>query len=135
MIELKKEHINNPKLAYEIFQKLLNNEDSIAQNREHFWVMCLDTRTSILSVELVALGGLNTIILVNRDIFRRATIQGANSIIVCHNHPSGDITPSSEDIDFTKRISQAGELLGIQVNDHIIISTKAFYSMKEKGDI
>ena len=78
-------------------------------------------------------GSLNSSIVHPREIFKRAVLQNAASIIICHNHPSGDPTPSQEDINTTKRIYDAGKILGIELLDHVIIGDNKYTSLKEKG--
>jgi DNA repair protein RadC len=82
-------------------------------------------------VELVNLGTLTSSLVHPREIFRRAVMQGANSIIVAHNHPSGAADPSDEDLKVTKLLHEAGKLLGIQLLDHLIFTPTSFYSFKD----
>ena len=83
----------NEQAVAELLRKLLNKEDSIAKDREHFWVISLDTKNKVKFVELVSLGTVNTCLVSPREVFRRALKKGAVSIIIGHNHPSGDPTP------------------------------------------
>lgn len=101
--------------------------------REHFWVVALDGRSCRLSMDEVARGGMNRVHVEVRQVFRTPLLEGAESVILAHNHPSGDPTPSSEDIALTERIAAAGELLGIDVLDHIVIGTDSFVSLRELG--
>lgn len=104
-----------------VFHKVLECESEHDQEKEHFWVVALTTRNTIKNIELVSLGTLNESLVHPREVFRLAIMQGANSIILCHNHPSGDSTPSEDDHKITQRLVEAGKLLGIKVLDHIII--------------
>ena len=104
-------------------------------DREHFIVFSLNIKNRIISTETVAIGSLNSAIVHPREIFKQAIKLGAASIIICHNHPSGDPTPSSEDISITKRIANAGEIVGIQLLDHLVIGDGSYVSMREKGII
>ncbi len=113
-------------------RKLLRKEDSLSREREHFWVIILNTRNRIRFVELVSLGTLNASLVHPREVFRRAIKAGASSLILAHSHPSGDTEPSNDDITLTRRLSEAGKIIGIDVLDHIIIG-KTTLSMKEKG--
>ncbi len=101
--------------------------------KEHFRIAILDTKNQILSIENVSIGTLNASIVHPRDVFKIAIKKNANSIILIHNHPSGDITPSNEDINITNRLIDAGNLIGIKVLDHIIIGDNRFFSFKEKS--
>ena len=101
---------------------------------EVFILMCLDTKNKVTGLFKVSQGSLNASIVHPREVFKRALMQNANSIILAHNHPSGDTTPSSEDISITKRLNEAGNLLGVNVLDHIIVGANGKYkSFKEDG--
>jgi len=102
-------------------------------DKEHFQVILLNTKNMVLGVELVSVGSLNTSIVHPREIFKRPIQTSAAAIILVHNHPSGDPTPSREDIQVTKRLQEAGQLLGINVLDHIVIGDNQFLSFREKG--
>lgn len=104
-------------------------------DREHFVVYILNQKNRILSSEVASIGSLNSSIVHPREIFKRAVKISGASIILVHNHPSGDPTPSSEDIAVTKRLVQAGEVLGINVLDHVIIGSGKFTSLREIGVI
>jgi DNA repair protein RadC len=125
--------MRNPRDVASVFQNLLNLEDSIDKDKEHFYVMHVNSRRHINLVELVAIGTLNHAEVHPRETFRRAIVEGSYSIIVAHNHPTGDVTPSDEDITFTTRLHKAGELLQIPMLDHIIFTDKSgtFFSFKD----
>jgi len=101
--------------------------------QEHLWVINLDTRNRMLNIEKVYIGSLNSSMVRVGELFRAAIQRNAASIIVVHNHPSGDPTPSPEDIALTKSIVQAGKLLDIDLLDHLVIGQNKFVSMKERG--
>lgn len=101
--------------------------------KEHFRVVLLDTKNQIIVAEEISVGTLNASIVHPRDVFKAAIKRNANSIILIHNHPSGDPTPSNEDINITNRLLEAGNLIGIRVLDHIIIGDNKYISLKEKG--
>lgn len=103
--------------------------------KEHFRVVLLDTKNQIIATEEISVGTLNASIVHPRDVFRAAIKRNANSIILIHNHPSGDPTPSNEDINITKRLLEAGNLIGIKVLDHIIIGDNKYISFREKNII
>lgn len=104
--------------------------------KEHFWSIGLNTKNKILYVELVSLGNLNKSIATGREVFRTAIIKNAAFIIIMHNHPSGDLEPSDEDIYLTKTLLEGKRLLDIALLDHIIIGTTpedGYYSFKSKN--
>lgn len=100
--------------------------------KEYFKVLFLNTKNEILSSENTSIGNLNSSIVHPREVFRNAVRKGAAAIIVIHNHPSGNPLPSQNDLDITKRLQEAGELIGIPVLDHLIIGDGVFISLKEK---
>lgn len=100
---------------------------------EHFHVYHLDTRNRITSYHKVSIGTLNGSLVHPREVYRQAVIEGAAGVIVAHNHPSGDPSPSREDVELTKRLRDAGKVLGIELMDHIIVSPKGqWLSFREK---
>ena len=125
--------VSSPKAIWNITKDLLLAEDKIDQDKEHFWVFHLDNRNRIKLIDLVSLGILNSSIVHPRETFRRAVIEGSAQIIIAHNHPSGEATPSEDDLTVTKRLVKAGEILGIELIDHLIITLAGFTSMKEKA--
>jgi DNA repair protein RadC len=116
-----------------VFQGLLRLEDGIDQDKEHFYVMHVNARQHVNLVELVAIGTLTHTAVHARETFRRAVIEGSYSIVVAHNHPTGDVTPSDADIKTTTKLHNAGEILNIPLLDHIIINTNdsSFFSFKD----
>ncbi len=101
-------------------------------DKEHLKVVLLNMKNQVLSIEDVSIGNLNSSIVHPREVFKTAIRRSSGSVILVHNHPSGDPTPSREDINVTKRIVESGELLGIPVLDHIKIGDGKFISLKEK---
>lgn len=100
---------------------------------EHFRALFLDTRHHLLHNRLISVGTLNASLVHPRELFREAVKRCAAAMILAHNHPSGDPFPSQEDLRLTKRLSEAGRVLGIEVLDHIIIGDNSFVSFREKG--
>ncbi len=100
---------------------------------EQFGVVLLDTKHRVLRTAVLAIGGLNQTIVEPRDVFREAALGGAAAILVFHNHPSGDPSPSPDDVDLTRRLAAAGTLMGIDVVDHVILGDVRFCSLKELG--
>jgi len=125
----------NQQAVAKLLRKLLNKEDSISKDREHFWVISLDSKNKVKFVELVSIGAVNQCLVSPREVFRRALKKGAVSIIIGHNHPSGDPTPSEDDRTMTMKLKQGGELLSIPLVDHIILGDNEHYSFKAKGII
>jgi DNA repair protein RadC len=101
--------------------------------REHFVCFYLNARNQVICRETVSIGSLSASIVHPREVFSRAVKLPAASVILAHNHPSGDVSPSRDDIELTRRLVEAGEILGIDVLDHIIIGAEDFLSFREKG--
>lgn len=103
-------------------------------DREHFWTLALNTKNRLLKIVEVSIGSLNASIVHPRELFREAVKLSAASLIVVHNHPSGDPTPSGADIQLTRRIVKAGDVLGIEVLDHVVIGdTGEHASLRDLG--
>jgi DNA repair protein RadC len=107
--------------------------DMSSLNQEHFVVLFLNVKNEILHKQTIFIGSLSSSIVHPREIFREAVKRSAASIIVAHNHPSGNPSPSPEDIEVTKRLIEAGSIMGIELLDHVIIGDHKFLSLKEKG--
>ena len=103
------------------------------KKKEHFLALLLDTRNQLIKVSEISIGSLDTSIVHPREVFKEAISASAASVIFVHNHPSGDPEASEDDIELTKRLAQAGEIVGIEVLDHIIISDKKYLSLKRQG--
>ncbi len=103
--------------------------------KEYFKIAILDTKNQIISIENISIGNLNASIVHPREVFNIAIKRNANSIILIHNHPSGDPTPSAEDINITHRLIDAGNIIGINVLDHIIIGDNKYISFKQRNII
>lgn len=101
--------------------------------QEHFVVIFLNTKNQIIHSQTIFIGSLNASIVHPREVFREAVRRSAASIICAHNHPSGDPTPSQEDIHVTRRLVESGKMIGIELLDHLIIGDRKFVSLKEKG--
>ena len=103
------------------------------KKKEHFLVLLLNTRNQLIKVSEISVGSLDTSIVHPREVFKEAISASAASVILVHNHPSGDPEASEDDIKLTKRLAQAGEIVGIDVLDHIIIGGKKYLSLKREG--
>ena len=103
------------------------------ETKEHFIVLHLDGKNRIVCFDRVSIGSLNQAIVHSREVFKTACISNAAAVILLHNHPTGDPTPSQEDLAITRRLKESGEILGIKVIDHIIIGDDVFLSFVDKG--
>jgi DNA repair protein RadC len=101
--------------------------------KEHFFVASFDNRNRVLGVDLIGIGTLNANLVHPRETFGTAIGHSASHIAIAHNHPSGDPTPSEADVTVTKRLKEAGELMGIHLLDHVVISKSVYFSFRENG--
>jgi len=122
--------INSPEDVYRRLYPAMRES-----KKEHFVELCLDTKNQVIREDTISIGSLNANVVHPREVFRTALIESAAHIIVAHNHPSGDPTPSREDIDITKKLVETGNIMGIAVLDHVIIGDGRHFSMKEAGHI
>ena len=134
ILSREKAQLSNAQAVSDHMQKILQKMDSLERNKEHFFLISLTARNKVKFVELISIGTMNASLVHPREVFRRSIIHGAASVIICHNHPSGDPEPSEEDITITRRLIDAGKIIGIEVLDHIILGSKSV-SLKEKGII
>lgn len=125
---LKRVDVGNPKAVFDHVYPLVGN-----LQYEKFMVIILNAKNQVLDVESVSVGTLNATLVHPREIFKSAIRRSAHAIILIHNHPSGDPSPSREDREITQRLTQAGKLLGIEVLDHLIIGDGRYTSFREKG--
>lgn len=126
--------IRSPDDSYELLRDFLGEVD-----REHFIVICLDTKNQPTTINTCHVGSLNASLNASivhpREVMKAAILSNSASIIVGHNHPSGNPEPSQEDIHITRRLTEAGKIMGIQLLDHIILGDDSYVSLKEKGHI
>ena len=121
--------IKSPTEVYQAAKQLLALHE---EPEEHFCILCLNAKNKIIGVHTISIGSLNAAIVHPREVFKAAMLNNASSIICLHNHPSGDPEPSWDDIETTRRLVEAGEIIGINVLDHVIIGEQRYSSMKEK---
>lgn len=121
------DHIRTPDEAVTNIRRLIDSE------RETFVVALLNSRQQVLTTRIVALGSLSEVGVHPREVFKDAVRMSAHSIIVAHNHPSEDTTPSDADLELTERLEHAGEILGIPVVDHLIVTRREYLSFAEQG--
>ncbi len=119
--------LNSSKLVAEYLQAKIGSK-----KEEHFMILYFDTRNKLINEE-ISIGTLNASLVHPREVFKKAIKDNVAQIIIAHNHPSGDFKPSEEDISTTKRLVEAGKLVGISIIDHLIITSSAYFSFKEKG--
>lgn len=119
--------LDSPKKIFEFLKEKIGKE-----TKEHFVILYFDTKNNLIFDE-ISIGTLNASLVHPREVFSKAITNHASHIVIAHNHPSGDSTPSSDDINTTKRLVEAGKLLGIAVIDHIIVSKNDYSSLKENN--
>jgi DNA repair protein RadC len=131
--------IESPKEIYKLVKDEIQRWD-----REHFLAVMLDVRNGVIGIDEVSCGSVrfanlrlrlmvNSNIVHPREVFKAAILANAVSIVVIHNHPSGDVEPSEDDIEITRRLVEASKILGIEVIDHLIVSKEGYYSFKDAG--
>jgi len=120
--------ISAPVEVASVFEKLHANTD-----RESLVVLCLDTKHGVRAINTVSIGDLSSAIVSPREVFKPAILANSANIILIHNHPSGDPSPSREDIQITRRIAECGRLLDIELLDHVVVADSGYVSLKERG--
>jgi len=143
MIKVKSLEVREIEYTYENRPKINSMEDVVQtvkpliadQNKEFFIALYLNTKNGIIKQEVISIGSLSANIVHPREIFKTACILSASKIIVAHNHPSGDPMPSREDIEITKKLAEAGKIIGIELLDHVIIGHDRNYGFKECGQL
>ena len=141
MITIKSLEVREIEYSYDKRPKISGMDDVVQvvkpmiadPNKEFFMALYLNTKNGVLKQEVISIGSLNANIVHPREIFKTACMISASSIIVAHNHPSGDTSRSREDIEITKKLSEAGKMMGIELLDHVIIGYDRYYGFKESG--
>ena len=131
--EAEKIKILNSDDIYRIMQSILLREQKIDRNKEHFWIVGLASNLQLLFVELIGLGTVNKVLVHPTEVFSFSLQKRAVKIILCHNHPSGELKPSGADKDTTDRMIQVGRIVGIPVLDHLIITERSYLSFDDLG--
>jgi len=121
---------DNPVAIFEYYSSILGNK-----KQEHFYAVYLDNQKRVIEDKLLFIGTINKSLIHPQNIFKEAYLLDASAIICIHNHPSGNVIPSKEDLNITKNLVEIGNLFGIKVVDHIIIGNDKYYSFFENGDI
>jgi len=122
--------IGSPEEAYNAITTITNVQE---EAQEVFGILILNTKNKIAAVHEVSRGALNGSLVHPREVFKPAVLHNAAAIICFHNHPSGDPEPSRDDIEITKRLVEAGKIIGIGILDHIIVGDEEYVSLKERG--
>lgn len=124
--------IISPENAYLIARAILRmHEDT----EEYMYMLCMNNKNVVIGVLQISHGNVNSAIVGTREVYQKALLTNAVNIILMHNHPSGDPTPSKEDIQITERLSEAGKILGVTLMDHLVIGRDGFVSLRERGAI
>jgi DNA repair protein RadC len=126
-LSAERKRISSPQDVFNVVQGFLEDAD-----REYFMILTLNTKNHINGVNVVSVGSLNASLVHPREVFKAAILGNAAAIILVHNHPSLDPSPSTEDLEITRRLVEAGKLLGIEVLDHVVIGN-SWVSLKERG--
>ena len=126
--------INHPDDVARLAQEFMTAADD---DREHFWLVLLNTKHRYLMHTEVSVGTVNASLVGPREVFGPAVREGASSVLLCHNHPSGEPNPSAEDRELTRRLVECGQLLGIEVLDHVIVGngTGRWFSFRDVGEL
>jgi len=127
-LRIRKAKLTAPEEAYALLKPHLKDLD-----REHFVVVALNSKMAPVGINSVSIGAVDAAIVHPREVYKFAILSNATAILLGHNHPSGDPMPSSDDITLSKRLVEAGKILGIEVIDHIIIGHENYYSMKRQN--
>lgn len=133
LTETEKIRILNSEDIYSVMQKILMRENKIERNKEHFWIIGLAQNSRILYIELISIGTINSTPVEPMEVFSIALQKRTVKVILVHNHPSGSVRPSEEDKDITDRLIQVGNIINIQVIDHLIITDKTYNSFSDTG--
>ncbi len=122
------EKLDSPNAAYKAIR-----DNFIGLTQEAMYVFCLNTNNRIIGSTMVSLGILNTSLCHPREVFKPAILMSAASVIIAHNHPSGNTEPSEDDIKVTRQLVEAGKILGITVFDHLVVTENDYTSLLERG--
>ena len=128
--DLESRKIRSPRDAFNVIEMVLDLQHAACEN---FGIITLNTKNAVAGLHVLSIGTLNAAMVHPREVFKAAVLNNAASLVCFHNHPSGDPTPSREDEEVTRKLVAAGEMMGIDVLDHIIIGDSRFYSLKENG--
>jgi len=133
LTEAQKIRILNSDDIFSIMQMVLRRENKIDRDKEHFWIIGLATSNKVLFIELVSIGSVSRTIVEPMNVFRVAVLKNASNVILVHNHPSCDLTPSEDDKDITNRLIQVGLIIRVEVIEHLIITPSSYLSFVDIG--
>jgi len=125
--------ITKPSDIYQIMQPIYALNDNLDRDREQLYLIGLDSRNNIKTIDLISLGTLNETLVSPKEVYRTALIKNCASIILVHNHPSQDPTPSQADLEVTKKLKEAGKMIEVNLIDHLIYTNNGYQSLKELG--
>lgn len=125
--------VMNSNDLFKIMQSILLREQRVDQDREHFWTVCLNRANVIMNIELVSMGNVFSTGVLPMEVFSIPLQKRSVNLIIVHNHPSGELTPSTADIDVTDHLYQVGKFLNVPVLDHMIISKQGYFSFADDG--
>ena len=125
--------VANTDQVFDIMQGVLKREQYLDLGKEHLWVIGMENNNRLLFLELISLGCVTETTIHPPDMFRVAILKNATKMIVCHNHPSGEVEPSDPDIEHTDKLIQMGKFLRVEIVDHMIFCTESFYSFAKEG--
>lgn len=131
--ESEKIQVVNSQGVFNLMLEVLLREEDIDRNSEHFWILSLSNNNQIMLLELISLGSMNKTIVEPTEVFSFALQKRAAKIILVHNHPSGDLTPSADDIDLTDKLIQVGKIVNCPVIDHLVITVEGYTSFADTG--
>lgn len=134
-VNFKNSNINSAEKAYLVLIAVFDTLDEIDREKEHFFVLGLKRNRHLKYLDLVSVGTLSGTIVHAREVFRRAIANASDSIIIAHNHPSGNMRTSIADDTITKSLKEAGKIIGIEVLDHIVFCENEFFSYAENGKL
>ena len=129
-LSVERKQIRSPQDVFNMVQGFLADAD-----REYFLILTLSTKNSIMGVNVVSIGSLNSSLVHPREVFKLAILSNAAAVILVHNHPSGDPTFSNEDMEITRRLIEASKIIGIEILDHVVVGDGCWVSFKEKGNL
>ena len=125
--------ITKPEDIYQIMKPIYSQNDELDKEKEQLYLIGLDARNNIKTIDLISMGTINESLVSPREVYRTALIKNCISIILVHNHPSQEPTPSQEDLDVTKKLKDAGKMIGVNLLDHLIFTDNGYQSLKEMG--
>jgi len=133
LYDSQKVRVTNSEILYKILRDIHFSQDKFDTEKEFFYCVMLNRMNDIRFIDIVSIGNLTGTVVSVREIFRHAIVKGAYSVVIAHNHPSGNTSPSDADRQVVKQIAEAGKIIGIRVMDSLIITEKSYYSFSDEG--